>query len=222
MQLRIVDLKPQNGGSNILNMFSNPLNKYQQSKPQPPQPPQPVDPNVQNQFKLRITDLSREEIVKNRDEKETDKLGPGVDTYEGNIIHAQNNGAIPGLSRIIIDEEKKHHAGSGGFATKDFKEGDIVEVCPLVRIPYEHIRNNGLNDYVFSLQDASGDTACVLGYGAVYNHNDDPSLTYVYSDNKKFMIYKATRYIKNDEELTVSYGTGWWNARQQIQKQNQN
>ena len=217
MQLRIVNLKPQNGGSNNLDMFSNPLNQVQQvQQVQQQVTPQQVELNKQNKFNLG------EKLENKEQDNEIDELGPGIDRYQNEIIHAQNNGAIPGLSEIIIDKEKDHHAGSGAFATKDFKEGDIVEVCPLVRIPYEHIRNNGLNDYVFSLQDASGDTACVLGYGAVYNHDDNPSLTYVYSDNNKFMIYKATRDIKNGEELTVSYGDGWWNARQQIQKQNQN
>lgn len=175
-------------------------------------------------MRLRIVDLEPQTGGDTNNNLDINNLGPGVDTYNGEIIYAQNNGSIPGLSKIVIDQIKDQRAGSGGFAIRDFQANEIVEVCPLVKIPYEHIKNNELNDYVFSLKGGAdeGYTACVLGYGAVYNHDDNPSLTYEYTDNKKFMVYKTTRAVNNGDELTVSYGQNWWNVRNKYKVNNVN
>ena len=53
----------------------------------------------------------------------------------------------------------------------------------------------------------------VLGYGMVYNHQNNHNITYKYTDDKKFMVYKASKNIKSGNELFVNYGPNWWMKR---------
>ena len=46
----------------------------------------------------------------------------------------------------------------------------------------------------------------VLGYGAVYNHDDNNSVYYYSDKDKNIMVYKTLRAIKKGEEIFVSYG----------------
>ena len=114
---------------------------------------------------------------------------------------AVNNGILPGKSKL-------EGAGSGVFATKDFLVGDIVEVAPILPIPIKDTADNILKDYVFMYDGSYYGMA--LAYGGMYNHQNDPNLNYTYTDDKKFMIYKANKNIKTGDELFVSYGLGWW------------
>lgn len=123
----------------------------------------------------------------------------------GNLsVTAVNNGVEPGKSNL-------EQAGTGVFSKKDFKKGDILEVVPVLSVPQKDVTNNILKDYVFQYDD--NNYGMVLGYGAVYNHQDIPNVSYEYSNNKDFMIYKALNDIKEGEELFVSYGFGWWAHR---------
>ncbi|MBP7854805.1 SET domain-containing protein-lysine N-methyltransferase, partial [Candidatus Babeliales bacterium] len=47
------------------------------------------------------------------------------------------------------------------------------------------------------------------------NHSNDPNTQCldVLVDNVFYMIYIAIRDIAKDEELTVSYGSGYWDSR---------
>ena len=120
------------------------------------------------------------------------------------IVEAVNNGVVPGKSNL-------EQAGTGVFSKKDFKQGEILEIVPVLSIPIKDVTENILKDYVFQYDDKS--YGMVLGYGAVYNHQDVPNVAYEYSNKKDFMIYKATQDIKEGDELFVSYGFGWWNHR---------
>ena len=120
------------------------------------------------------------------------------------IVEAVNNGVVPGKSNLT-------QAGTGVFSKKDFKQGEILEIVPVLSIPIKDVTENILKDYVFQYDDKS--YGMVLGYGAVYNHQDIPNVSYEYSNKKDFMIYKATQDIKEGDELFVSYGIGWWNHR---------
>ena len=119
-------------------------------------------------------------------------------------IKAENNGITVGRSNL-------ENSGSGVFATKDFNKDDVLEVVPVLKIPIESVSNNILKDYVFMYDDNNYGVA--LGYGSIYNHQDDPNVIYSYSDDKEFMIYKTLKDIKSGDELFVSYGIGWWNHR---------
>jgi len=114
----------------------------------------------------------------------------------------------PMMKGIKIGKSK---FGNGVFATQDFAKNEIVEIAPALPIPPKDIQNNILKDYVFTYDTSN--YGIVFGYGSIYNHNDNPSLNYSYTNNHKNMIYKTTRPIKSGEELFVSYGSHWWKNR---------
>lgn len=143
---------------------------------------------------------SKKNIIKNIVIGNVNQIGGNL--Y--NDVIAVNNGVIPGKSKL-------EQAGTGVFSKKDFKQGEILEIVPVLSIPIKDVSQNILKDYVF--QYDSDHYGMVLGYGAVYNHQDIPNVSYEYSNKKDFMIYKATQDIKEGDELFVSYGLGWWNHR---------
>ena len=110
--------------------------------------------------------------------------------------------------------------GNGVFASEDINEGDIICICPLLALPKEITTNNILFDYVYQIDE--NNHALVFGSGSLFNHQNEPSVNYEYSESGKYMIYKALRDINKDEELTISYGDNWFNDRglQELQQKN--
>lgn len=104
--------------------------------------------------------------------------------------------------------------GRGVFAAKDFTKNEVLEVAP-----YIIDKDSAFNDYIFSSHLKDYTSIIVLGYGSIYNHNDDPNVGYILmsdkDDNidKMYFIYYAKRDIKKDEECKISYGKGWWRSR---------
>ena len=70
--------------------------------------------------------------------------------------------------------------------------------------------------YVFGTED--GKTVLPLGYGAVYNHQDEPNVDYEISDDGHTMDLYAKRDLNRNEELFVSYGDTWFADRQDLVK----
>ena len=73
-------------------------------------------------------------------------------------------------------------------------------------------RKGVLTDYVFESVRQSNHVVLVLGYGMLYNHSDDPNLEYD-QDDAGVVTFFATRAIEPDEELTITYGSEWWEGR---------
>lgn len=127
--------------------------------------------------------------------------GGSEESNKNTEVVSVNNGTYPGKSKLT-------EAGSGVFSNKNFKEGDILEVVPVLAIPIKDTKENILKDYVF-MYDAEN-YGMALGYGSMYNHQNDPNVSYSYSDDKKFMQYSAIKDINSGDELFISYGLGWW------------
>jgi len=92
----------------------------------------------------------------------------------------------------------------GVFAGRCFKEGDVVERCPVIPITereFKGLEDTTLGDYPFSF-NGSG-TCIVLGYGSLYNHSYSPNI-YWYDDSLEKVFY-ALRDIEKGEELLYNY-----------------
>lgn len=100
--------------------------------------------------------------------------------------------------------------GRGVFAERAFEPGDVIEIAPTLSAPRKSW-GRSLVDYVFAAN--STDDTLVLGYGAVYNHADDPNARYEIGDDEDTQQYVARRHIPKDEEITISYGDDWWSTR---------
>ncbi len=104
--------------------------------------------------------------------------------------------------------------GRGVFAARAIAEAETVEVCPTLELPEGDVAGR-LLDYVFDSPDGNGTVVMPLGYGMLYNHSAEANLEYVEADDGA-IAYVALRAIAAGEELTINYGTEWWDTRDQV------
>src|SRR3972149_6767847 len=97
--------------------------------------------------------------------------------------------------------------GRGVYAQKDFKIGEIIEICPVIRVtPKERKKYEGtiLAYYIYPWRSTRSGSI-VLGYGSIYNHSFTPNADWKQNFKTSSMVYNAIRSIKKDEEITVNY-----------------
>jgi hypothetical protein len=101
--------------------------------------------------------------------------------------------------------------GRGVFAASDIEEGTFVEVVPYIEDENENY-TGVIKDYVFSKGDINSKIGVIpFGYACIYNHKDNPNTTWFIED--QYFFVKATKPIKKDEEIFVTYGQGYWKTR---------
>lgn len=97
--------------------------------------------------------------------------------------------------------------GRGVVALKNFKQGDIIEKSPVIKLtPKErkHCEKTILYSYVYPWRSTR--SACLaLGYGELYNHSYEPNADWKQNYRDNTMVYRALRTIKKGEEITVNY-----------------
>jgi len=110
-------------------------------------------------------------------------------------------------------------SGIGVFANENIEKDSIVEECLCILEKRILIKDNAewgisstLAHYVFMYNNGEKNIlkeeyALALGYGMIYNHSDDPNLErcYDYKNDRLFLVFKAKRNIKKDEELFHIY-----------------
>lgn len=114
-------------------------------------------------------------------------------------------------NKLIVKKSSIPNSGRGVFANKDFKKGEIVEVCPLISDKNENIKNSVVKDYTFK-NKFKDEEVLVFGLCSMYNHSDNYNIEHD-QDGKGNMIYTAGRDIKKGEELYVNYGPQYWSSR---------
>ena len=103
--------------------------------------------------------------------------------------------------------------GRGVFAGRAFKQGDVVEACPVV--PFEPLPGRQLpmdiKRIVFGWGKLLGlqhrRPAIVLGYGSIYNHSNPAGLRCEADAPNRILRFVAVRAIDADEELTINYNS---------------
>jgi hypothetical protein len=96
--------------------------------------------------------------------------------------------------------------GRGVFANRDFAAGEIIEECPILRLPSSNmIAPLWQQEYAFTFD---GQPVLALGYGSLYNHSDKPNATYDISKRKQRVIIKACQLIRRRSQIFIDYG---WN-----------
>lgn len=106
---------------------------------------------------------------------------------------------------IVVGKGKR---GRGVFAAREFREGEVVEVCPSVSIPEEEAEGEHIRSYVFDSRQP-GKVLLLLGYGMLYNHSSQPNL-YHRVAGRLSIEFVALRDIAVGEELTHDYGADYW------------
>jgi len=123
--------------------------------------------------------------------------------------HTINN--ISYTDKISIKQSLIPNSGRGVFANKDFKKGEIIEVCPLITDYKKNFSNSKIADYTFKSKFKSDQEVIVFGMCSMYNHSNKFNVHH--TQDPENMIYTASRDIKNGEELYVSYGDDYWDTR---------
>ena len=109
-----------------------------------------------------------------------------------------------------IDDEK----GRGVFALRDFREGEILEIAPVIPVAATAIPEEGgaPDGYLLDWDDETeGEEHCMpLGYVMMYNHSSKPNI-HIESDMGEYtMTIRALRDIKKGEELCWNYSCELW------------
>lgn len=119
--------------------------------------------------------------------------------------------------KIEVRHSPRH--GFGVFAREAIAVGEILEHAHCFRIPREHYHriefvNQHLGGYFFSWPKFDGDqVALVLGFGSIYNHADEPNANWETDIEHDYYVFTAVADIAADEEICISYGQRWWEAR---------
>jgi SET domain-containing protein len=117
------------------------------------------------------------------------------------------------LRNTKLQVRKSPIHGWGVFACEDINEGEVIEECPILRLPVQRGETNyTLIDYTFVFPKA-------LGYGSLYNHSEEFNATWEDDVEKDILRFKAIKPITKDEEITTYYGdeSYWLDGRSHIE-----
>jgi uncharacterized protein len=103
--------------------------------------------------------------------------------------------------------------GLGVFAATSIRDGELIEICPYIKVGKKALSITNLQDYIFTVDPDTDEYACVLGYGGLYNHSDDPNADWHVTPETNEIRIVAVGDIADGEEITVSYGDKYWESR---------
>ena len=107
-----------------------------------------------------------------------------------------------------LEIKNTRHKGRGVFATRDFREGDLIEICHIIECPdqdTELIDRTSLYSYYFNWGPERNRVAIALGYGSLYNHSYEPNAVYIKDFKKNLLIFKCVKPVQKGQEITVHY-----------------
>ena len=131
---------------------------------------------------------------------------------------------------IVLGRSKIH--GFGVFATKNFRKGEVVEVCPVMSVTDKTkailLANSpkavsDFGNFMFETEDGS---ALAFGYGSFYNHSVEPNADYSMIEcfGRSCLEIVAWRRIEEGDEILLNYNgdpddqadvfgeNGWWDS----------
>lgn len=114
---------------------------------------------------------------------------------------------------MSLEVKRFGRKGRGVVTSQPIKKGEHVETCHVVIVPQEqmeHLGRTSLYNYYFSWGQ---NAAIALGFGSLYNHSENPNVEVTRDFKSKCLVMNATRNIRPDEELTISYGALWFDAK---------
>lgn len=107
---------------------------------------------------------------------------------------------------LFIKETK--NKGRGVFAGKDFEAGEVMEICPVLRIPDDqsiYMEGTVIENHWFEAGDKEEEYLIALGFGSLYNHSYRPNAYYCIDGKMNLIYYHARRKIRKGREITVNY-----------------
>jgi hypothetical protein len=110
---------------------------------------------------------------------------------------------------LLLDNDER-----GLFATKDYNEGDTIEVCPtLIMVKDDIPADNIIHEHLFK-GSKKGNHLLSLGYCSIINHSKDKqNCTWQISHDDRYITAVAITDIKKGDELYSNYGNDYWESR---------
>ncbi|MEL6988949.1 MAG: SET domain-containing protein [Bacteroidota bacterium] len=102
----------------------------------------------------------------------------------------------------------KNNKGRGIFTTEKINKGDLIEVCPLIIIPKDQVKQiheSKLHDYYFLWGEDQKEIAIALGYGSLYNHQLHPNADFLLDLVNETIDIFCIKDIGAGEEITINY-----------------
>lgn len=125
--------------------------------------------------------------------------------------------------KIVVRSSKVQ--GRGVFAADDIKEGELIERCPIVVMAHRmnYHKDPMIWAYMFTntcpcdeCKKHGGHFLMVLGYGQIYNHQDNNNAQIKFNIKDQFADIVALRDISKDSEIFISYGKEYFKNRKYI------
>jgi len=126
----------------------------------------------------------------------------------------------------IVVKMSNPEMGLGVFATADIEVDEIIERCPMIQMTWrsKYHGDPQISKYLYS------DKGCqcmqcklhghhmfmVLGYGMIYNHQDEPNTIWRFNYQNLLGDVVARKPIKAGQEIFVSYGSSYFNSRKKV------
>ncbi|KAI0036493.1 cytidine deaminase-like protein [Vararia minispora EC-137] len=102
--------------------------------------------------------------------------------------------------------------GRGVFANCPVPAHALIEVSPVLLLSAEEYEKHGkytvLDHYTFTWRD--GRMAIALGLGSLFNHSQEPNVSFSLDPLTESIRYTTTRSVLPDEELCIFYGHKLW------------
>ena len=113
---------------------------------------------------------------------------------------------IPGL--YIVDTEDK---GRGIFTSEQLTKGDIIELCPILKIPSGQLQlldKTIIYEYYFLWKEEGYEACFALGYGSLYNHSPHPNAEILLDYVDQMIKFSAIQDIEAGSEISIDYQDG--------------
>ena len=111
------------------------------------------------------------------------------------------------------------------FATEDIRPGDLIERCPLELLSFRmnYHKDPTIYSHMFThscpcqeCKTHGGHFVMVMGFGQMYNHQDDNSADIKFDLVNKIADIHARKEIKSGEEIFLNYGSNYFKNRKKI------
>lgn len=115
--------------------------------------------------------------------------------------------------------------GRGVFATDDIAEGELIERCPMVPLAWRmnYHKDPVIWQYCFTqscpceeCKKHGGHFLMVLGYGQVYNHQNQNNAHISFDLKNSVANVNCVRPIRSGEEIYVNYGDKYFQNRKYV------
>lgn len=140
-----------------------------------------------------------------------------IDPYNKNplFIESESN-----KEHLYVDKSSIHEYGI--FSKKLIHKSDIIEICYTIELEFrdKYHKDRTILDYAYVIHHEDDETIkhghrlfLITGYGMLYNHDSQHNAEWKWMTNHRQAILIASQDIHPMNEITISYGSGYWDRK---------